>query len=222
MRGPACFWSPPSVPRTVCSFLSALHHIVSPGSTGRWSGLFVLCPQGQHKASHGGFVCTVHMREGRNEGSIIQRAGLSYREEENLGFVVWLAHLTPGEGVTQSSVSLSVYTGQTDRLCNLFGWHCYLRNPENRGTLISLEGRQIKDGASLASPWSLYISFWIQQELDRTSFSCAQGSEAHAPTGGRPCLLTGPRDSEALHQQVGLLTVNLSTQLITFPEKLHP
>ncbi|KAM7329344.1 hypothetical protein ACRRTK_010957 [Alexandromys fortis] len=41
-----------------------------------------------------------------------------------------------------------------------------------------------------------------KQELDRTSFSCAQGSEAHAPTGGRPCLLTGPRDFEALHQQV--------------------
>lgn len=92
------------------------------------------------------------MREGRNEGSIIQRAVLSYTEEENLGFVVWLAHLTPGEGITQSSVSLSVYTGQTDRLCNLFGWHCYHKEPGEQRHFNILGGKTDQGRGKLGLP----------------------------------------------------------------------
>ena len=92
------------------------------------------------------------MREGRNEGSIAQKAGLSYREEENLRFVVWLAHLTPGEGVTQSSMSLSVYTGRTDRLCNLFGCHCYHKESREQRHFNILGGKTYQGQDKLGLP----------------------------------------------------------------------
>lgn len=44
-------------------------HLSLPFPTALSSGLFLLSPQVQHKASHGGSLCSVLMRSGRDEGT---------------------------------------------------------------------------------------------------------------------------------------------------------
>ena len=108
--------------------------------------------------------------------------------------------MTPGKRVTGASVGLSVYAGQTHKLCDLSAVIVIIRNLENRGTSMYFEERQIKDRTNLPT----------------------LGHSTSLPGSSRNWIGSDAHGSEDLGQQMGDLIFPQSASAILFPKKLDP